>query len=132
MTRTVFPPDPFLGATELFWRPDETVAGRGPIPRYVLDAVEGQLGPAYVPIDVVALNLSLSASEVLDALERRHGIGQFLDVSSRNYTSVRLRGPARHDWLHTMPRRSPPRSAPSPQCIPPNPRKSSPGRRGSV
>jgi hypothetical protein len=74
---------------------------------YIVDAIERQLSLAYISIDAIASNLSLSAGEVLDALdvlERRHGVGQYFEVSSRDNCSVRLRGPSRHDWLHRMPR----------------------------
>jgi hypothetical protein len=88
-------------------RPAEPVSAE-PAP-YIIDAVERQLGQAYVAIDRLALDLGLTAAtviEALDVLERRHGVGQYLDVSSRDNASVRLRNPVRHGWLHTMPRRA--------------------------
>jgi transposase len=86
-------------------RPAEPAAAE--LPTYIVDAIERQLSLAYVSIDAIASNLSLSAGEVLDALdvlERRHGVGQYLDVSSRDNTSVRLRNSVRHEWLRRMPR----------------------------
>jgi hypothetical protein len=95
-------------AAALFRKPDKTVAVVEP-PRFIVDAVERQLGQAYVAIDRLALDLGLTAAtviEALDVLERQHGIGHYLEVSSRDNASVRLRSPVRHGWLHTMPRRA--------------------------
>jgi DprA winged helix domain len=61
-----------------------------------LAVVERQLGPDYVSIDQIAANTKLTAAMVLDALEaleRRYGIGSYIDVSSANNVSVRLRNP---------------------------------------
>jgi hypothetical protein len=80
------------------------------LPRFICDAVEGLLSPVYVPIDTIAASLGLSTASVLDALgalERSHGIGTFLDVSSRDNCSVRLRTPGRHAWLREMARHAP-------------------------
>jgi hypothetical protein len=60
----------------------------------VIDAVERQLGQAYRPIDTIAANLGTTTASVIEALavlERRHGIGEFIDVASRDNASVRLR-----------------------------------------
>jgi hypothetical protein len=93
-------------AAALFRKPDKTVAVVEP-PRFIIDAVEQHLGSAYTSIDNIASSLGLAVAtviEALDVLERQHGIGQYLDVSSRDNASVRLRNPVRHGWLHTMPR----------------------------
>jgi hypothetical protein len=58
------------------------------------DLVKRELGATYISMDQIALNTGLSANEVLDALElleRQHGIGRYIDVSSANNVSVRLR-----------------------------------------
>jgi hypothetical protein len=88
-------------------RPAEPAAAE--LPTYIVDAIERQLGQACTPIDSIASSLGLAAATVIEALnvlERRHGVGEYIDVSSRDNTSVRLRGPSRHDWLHRMPRRA--------------------------
>jgi hypothetical protein len=65
----------------------------------VIDAVERQLGQAYLPIDTIAASLGTATASVIDALavlERQHGVGQFIDVTSRENCSVRLRTPGCH------------------------------------
>jgi hypothetical protein len=58
------------------------------------ELVHRELSAMYKSIAEIAMNTGLTAAEVLDALailERRHGTGRYIDVSSRNNCSVRLR-----------------------------------------
>jgi hypothetical protein len=61
-----------------------------------IDLVECHLGPDYISVDQIAVDTRLSPSEVLDVLdllERQHGVGNYIDVSPANNVSIALRAP---------------------------------------